>query len=280
MAAKMGWRENDGDLLDALEAFAQELRAQREAAGLTQEELAKLMSYSLSVVAKLETCRTVPSPQHTAKADEALATPGTFERLRKLVMRASFEPWFRPYLDIEARAAVLRSWQPLVVDGLLQTEAYARAILRAARPGDNDEAIDRLVAARLDRQRIWEREAPEPPMLSLILGEAVLRQCVGSADVMREQLGRLAEAATQPRINIQVMPFSHPAHPGMLGPFVVASFGDGPDAIYLDNALNGQVTERRPEVSRVSLLYDTLRSEALSPRESRDFLARVVSEWT
>jgi hypothetical protein len=238
------------------------------------------MAYSTSVVAKLETCRTVPSPQHAAKADEALTTPGTFERLRKLVMRATFEPWFRPYLDIEARATVIRSWQPLVVDGLLQTESYARATLRAGRPGDSDEAIDRQVAARMDRQRIWSRETPEPPMLSLILGEAVLRQCAGGADVMREQLGRLAEDAARPRINIQVMPFSHPAPPGLHGPFVVASFADGPDAIYLDNALNGQVTGRRPEVSRVSLLYDTLRSEALSPRESRDFIAKVASEWT
>lgn len=76
------------------------------------------------------------------------------------------------------------------------------------------------------------------------------------------------------------MPFSHPAHPGMLGPFVVASFAEGPDAVYLDNALNGQVTERRPAVSRMSLLYDTLRSEAFFSRESREMITRVVGEWT
>jgi transcriptional regulator with XRE-family HTH domain len=260
--------------------FAEELRAQREAAGLTQEELAKLMSYSTSVIAKLETCRTFPSPQHAGKADEALKTPGTFGRIRAGMLAAAFEPWFRVYLEIEQRATVLRSWQPLVVDGLLQTEAYAEAILRGARPGDSDGEVRQLVAARMARQQIWERQSPPPPMLSVILGEAVLRQRVGDGTVMREQLGRLAEAADHPRVTIQVMPFDMAAHPGMLGPFVVASFEDGPDAAYLDNALAGQVTERRKDVSRVALLYDTLRSEALAPGASRDLIAKVKDQWT
>jgi hypothetical protein len=195
-------------------------------------------------------------------------------------MTAVFEPWFWVYLDIESRASVLRSWQPLVVDGLLQTEAYARAMLRAGRPGDSDAAIEQLVTARMTRQEIWQREDPAPPMVSVILGEGVLRQRVGEAGVMREQLGRLIQAARSPRITIQVMPFSNAAHPGMLGPFVVASFEAGPDAAYLDNALNGQVTERRKEVSRVGLLYDTLRGEALSPGASTELIARVVEEWT
>ena len=283
MAARPGWRENGGDGGAAearLAAFAQELRAQREAAGLTQEQLAKLMGYSPSVVAKLETCRTMPSPQHAEQADAALGTPGTFARLRSVIMAAAFEPWFLVYLDIEARATVLRSWQPLVIDGLLQTEAYARAMIRAGRPGDSDAAIDQLVAARIARQQIWERTEPLPPMLSVILGEGVLRQTVGDGVVMAGQLGHLVEAAASPRITVQVMPFAAAAHPGMLGPFVVASFESDPDAAYLDNALAGQVTERRKEVSRVSLLYDTLRSEALSPGASVELIAKVKDEWT
>ena len=263
-----------------LHMFAEELRAQREAAGLTQEQLAKLMGYSTSVIAKLETCRTFPSPQHAEQSDTALKTPGTFQRIRAAMTTAMFEPWFLSYLDIESRATILRSWEPLVVPGLLQTEAYARAMLRAGRPGDSDAEIDKHVAARMTRQGIWEREAPCPPLLSVILGEAVLRQRVGNNSIMRDQLGRLTQAADNPRITMQVMPFATAAHPGMLGPFVVASFDDGPDAAYLDNALNGQVTERRKEVSRVSLLYDTLRSEALSPRASQDLISKVMQEWT
>jgi transcriptional regulator with XRE-family HTH domain len=279
MPAKAGGRENESDgPANGLEAFALELRAQREAAGLTQEQLAKLMGYSASVIAKLETCRTIPSPQHADQADEAMKTPGTFRRLRKATINGTYEPWFRAYLDIEERATVLRSWQPLVVDGLLQTEAYARGVLRGARPADSDTVIEQLVTARMSRQEIWERKDPEPPVLSVTLGESVLRQRVGDTQVMREQLGRLVDAAGNPRITVQVIPSSACAHPGLLGPFVVASFENSPDAAYLDNALDGQVTERRAQVARVSLLYDTLRSEALSPGASTQLIMKVADE--
>jgi transcriptional regulator with XRE-family HTH domain len=265
---------------DAMQTFAQELKAQREAAGLTQEQLARLMGYSSSVIAKLETCRTLASPEHAAQADQALKMPGTFGRLRQAMLNGAYQAWFRAFIDIETRAAVLRWWEPLLVPGLLQTEAYARGVLRGARPADSDAVVEQLVMARMARQSIWEREVPEPPVLSVILGESVLRQRAGDAQVMREQLGRLVEAAQNPRVTIQVMPSSADAHPGLLGPFVVASFESGHDAAYLDNALDGQVTERRAQVARVALLYDTLRSEALPPRASVELIAKVVEEWT
>jgi transcriptional regulator with XRE-family HTH domain len=276
----MGGRENneaDGPA-NGLEAFALELKAQRERAGLTQDQLAKLMGYSASVIAKLETCRTIPSPQHAAQADEALGTPGTFSRLRQAMINGTYEPWVRAFLDMEERATVLRNWESLVVPGLLQTEAYARGVLRGARPTDNDTAIEQLVTARMARQAIWEREDPEPPILSAILGETVLRQCVGDAKVMHEQLGRLVEAAQNPRITIQVMPFTVAAHPGLLGSFVVASFENGPDAAYLDSVLDGQVSERRKQVAEARLFYDTLAREALSPGASVEIIMKVADE--
>lgn len=280
MAATSRQPGNGSGPENGIETFAQELRAQREAAGLTQEDLGKLMGYSTSVVAKLETCRVFPSPEHARQADTALRSPGTLWRIRAGVVNGAHEPWIQAYLDIEERATVLRTWQPLVVAGLLQTEAYAREILRAARPGDSDAEIDRLVTARMERQQIWERADPPPPMYSVILGEAVLRQRVGDASVMRDQLSRLMETERNPRISVQVMPFGTAAHPGLLGNFVVASFEDSPDAAYLDNALDGQVTERRRQVARVALLYETLTREALSPGASRELIARVMDEWT
>ncbi len=132
-------RKDDDGPDTGVQAFAAELRAQRESAGLTQAQLAKSMGYSESVIAKLETCRTIPSPQHAAQADSALRTPGTFRRLRQTMLNGAHEPWVRAFLDSEA-------------------------------------AIEQLVAARMARQDIWEREDPEPPVLSVILGEAVLRQ--------------------------------------------------------------------------------------------------------
>jgi transcriptional regulator with XRE-family HTH domain len=280
MTARAGGQENlDGDgPSNGLQAFALELRAQREVAGLTQEQLAKLMGYSTSVIAKLETFRTIPSPQHAGQADKALGTPGTFGRLRQAMINGAYEPWVRALLEMEERATVLRNWESLVVPGLLQTEAYARGVLRGARPGDTDAEIEQLVTARMSRQSIWERQDPPPPMLFVVLGEAVLRQRVGAEKVMRDQLMHLAEAVSSPRITVQVLPFATAAHPGLLGPLLVASFDNDRDAAYLDNALDGQVTERRNQVARVSLLYESLRSEALPPRASIEMIMKVADE--
>jgi transcriptional regulator with XRE-family HTH domain len=273
-------RMDDDGPVTGVQAFADELRAQREAAALTQAQLAKLMGYSESVVAKLETCRTIPSPQHAAQADAALRTPGTFRRLRQAMLNGANDPWVRAFLDMEERATVLRNWEALVVPGLVQTEAYARGVIRGARPTDSEAAVGQLAAARMARQDIWERQDPEPPVLSAILGEAVLRQRVGDAIVMRDQFGRLVEAAKNPKITIQVMPFTADAHPGLLGSFVVASFENGPDAAYLDSVLNGQVSEQRKQITQARLFYDTLAREALSPGASIKLIKKVIQEWT
>ena len=275
MAAK---RMDDDGPVTGVQAFAEELRAQREAAGLTQAQLAKLMGYSESVIAKLETCRTIPSPQHAAQADEALRMPGTFRRLRQAMLNRSYESWVRALLEMEGRATVLRWWEPLVVPGLLQTEAYARAMIRAGRPGDSGAEVEQMVIARVSRQAIWDRKDPPPPMLFAVLGEAILRQRIGDAQIMRDQLIHLAEMAGNPRITVQVVPFGAAAHPGMLGPFLVASFGSDRDSAYLDNALDGQVTERRNQVARITLLYDSLRSVALPPGESTELIMKVADE--
>lgn len=277
MAAK---RKDDDGPVTGVQAFAAELRAQREAAGLTQAQLATLMGYSESVIAKLETCRTIPSPQHATQADAALRTPGTFRRLRQAMLNGANEPWVRAFLDMEERATVLRNWEALVVPGLLQTEAYARGVIRGARPTDSEATVGQLAAARMARQDIWERVDPEPPVLSAILGEAVLRQRVGDAMVMRAQFSHLVETAKSPKITIQVMPFTADAHPGLLGSFVVASFESGPDAAYLDSVLDGQVSEQREQISRARLLYDTLAREALSPGASIKLIKKVIQEWT
>jgi transcriptional regulator with XRE-family HTH domain len=271
-------RKDDDGPITGVQAFAEELRAQREAAGLTQAQLAKLMGYSESVIAKLETCRTIPSPQHAAQADEALRLPGTFRRLRQAMLNRSYESWVRALLEMEDRATVLRWWEPLVVPGLLQTEAYARAMIRAGRPGDSDAEVEQMVIARISRQAIWDRKDPPPPMLFAVLGEAILRQRVGDAQIMRDQLAHLAEMAGNPRVSVQVLPFGAAAHPGMLGPFLVASFDSDRDSAYLDNALDGQVTERRNQVARITLLYDSLRSVALSPGESTELIMKVADE--
>lgn len=276
MAVGRRRRGESGD--SPLAMFAEELKAHRELAELSQAQLGELIAYSPSLVAKIETCGQVASRDFAERCDKALGTPGTFVRMQRQCTRVAYPGWFWPYLDREAEATVLRSWQPLVVDGLLQTEEYAQAILRAARPRDSDEKIDQLVTARMDRQAILSRD--DPPDLWVIVDESVLRRPVGEPGVMTGQLDRLLGAARQPGITVQVMPVGAGAHPGLLGSLVIAGFDTAPDIAYLDNALTGQLVERREDVKNVQMLYDTLRAEALSSRASEQLITEVVRQWT
>lgn len=263
----------------ALGLFAVELRHARAARGLTQEALAEKIAYSPSLVGMIETGRRIPTLDLAQRCDDALETSGVLTRMHRLVATEAYPSWFRPWVELEKAAASLRSWQPMIVDGLLQTSDYARAVLRAARPYDRDEEIDQLVAARMQRQAILERD--DPPRLWVVLDEAVLTRPVGTVSVMVGQLDRLIVAGRDPWVTIQVMPTAAGAHPGLLGPFVLAGFDSSPDVAYLDNALTGQVVERAEDVTHVASLYDTLRAEALSPRASADLITHIVrTTWT
>lgn len=262
----------------ALAVFADELRHARARRGLSQEQLAEKVAYSASLVGMVESCHRMPSLDFARRCDEALGTGGVLGRLHPLVAGEAYPAWFRPFVELERAATQLRSWQPMVVDGLLQTEEYARAILRASRPRDTDAAIDQLVTARIARQEVLTRD--DPPDLWVIIDEGVLRRPVGEPGVMTGQLDRLLTASRAPWVTVQVMPLSAGAHPGLLGPFVIASFAAAPEVAYLDSVLTGQVVERPEEVRQVSVLYDTMRAEALSPRASIALISEVVRTWT
>jgi transcriptional regulator with XRE-family HTH domain len=143
-----------------LEALGRRLREMRRARDMTQVQVAELLNCDHTSVSRIE-------------SGKYPLTPQMFRAVERLLSSAAvdgFETWFMSYLDVERRATVLRTWQPLGVPGLLQTEAYAREILRGAYPGRSDAEVEQRVAARMTRQKIWEREDPPPPMLSAILG--------------------------------------------------------------------------------------------------------------
>jgi transcriptional regulator with XRE-family HTH domain len=262
----------------ALSVFADELRRARAANSLSQDQLADKIAYSSSLVAMVESRRRIPSLDFARRCDEAMRTGGSLARLHPLVAGEAYPSWFRPFVELEKTAISLRWWEPVVIPGLLQTEAYARSILRASRPRDADARIDEMVTARLARQEILRRE--NPPDLWVILDEGVLRRPVGEPGVMTAQLDQLITAARDPWITIQVMPAAAGAHPGLTGPFVIAGFASSAEVAYLDNALSGQVVERADDVRHVAVLYDTLRAEALPRRASIDLITEVVRTWT
>lgn len=264
---------SDGPDPAALEALGRRLREMRRARGMTQASVAEVLNCDHSAVSRIEGGTYPLTPQMLRAV----------ERLLSFAAADGYETWFISYLEVERTATVLRSWEPLVVPGLLQTEAYARQVLRGAYPGHSNSDIDQRVGGRLARQQIWQRTDPLPPMMPVVIGEAVLRRQVGSAEVMHEQLARLAAVIeSDPRVSIQVLPFSSPGCAGLLAPFVVASFAPAPrpDVAYVDNALDGTPTENRDQVARLTLQYDALAREALRPSDSAELITRAMREWT
>ncbi len=259
-------------------AFAAELKAQREARGWTQAETADRMGYSQSVVGKLEGCTVRPSEMHAQKADEAFGLPRTFQRLREsLLVMPAYPDWFREWPGKEAEAVALRSFEPLIVPGLLQTEAYTRALLRT-RVGVTEDEFEAMVAARLERQAILTRE--KPPILWVLLDEGVLHRPVGDAMIMYDQVSHLAAMAQRPNIVIQAIPRSVGAYEGLRGPFVLASFEVGPDVVLQDAAVYGSLVESKAGVAAARAAWEAIKSEALSRSASLDLIQKVAEQWT
>jgi transcriptional regulator with XRE-family HTH domain len=252
--------------------FGSELRRLRLAAGLSQERLGEIVNYTGALVGLIETASRTPSRDFTERCDGALGAEGALTRLWPLVSRSGLPRWFQGYAELEARAVEVRTYQAQVVHGLLQTEAYARAVLRPARPAD----LDRLTAARMERQQVLAQS--EAPRLWMVLDEAVLRRTVGGAEVMRTQLGRLLELRESPRAVVQVLPYSAGAHAGLNGSFTLFSFADSPDIAYSEGYGGVQTLTETKEVADCVLQYDLVRAAALSPDDSAEFISQVMED--
>src|SRR2546429_6105457 len=205
----------------ALALFAAELQAARARAGMSRDELAARINYSPSLVGMVESMRRVPRLDFAQRCDEALATTGTFARLHEHLRTAPFPSWFRPFAQHEAEATALRTFELVLVPGLLQTPEYARAVLRT-RVGATEDEIDQLVAARMERQAILDRD--DPPLLWVMIDEGVVRRPVGSSGGMGNQAKPLAEMAERPNAGIQVIPAAVGAHKGLPGALLIADF--------------------------------------------------------
>jgi transcriptional regulator with XRE-family HTH domain len=263
--------------------FGAELRRARLAAGLSQEQAGRRLNFSGDLVGKVETCERAPAPGFAAGCDELFPhLDGLFTRLLGLARRwdGPYPQWFRDWVDAEETASALRWWEPVLIPGLLQTADYARALFRAWQPASSaDENLDDLVSARLERQEVLNRVSP--PLLWVVLDEAVLRRLIGSRKIMRDQLLHLADESCRPHITVQVVPAELGAHTGLLGAFIVAEFEGAPGSLYAEMAVQGQVIEKPAIVGKAALAFDRLRAEALPRSASRDLIGKVAEQqWT
>lgn len=263
---------------DEQNSYGAVLKEARRTVGLSQMAMGALIPCSESLIGLIERGKRNPTRQFTLAAETALDLNGELLRLLP-ISRRSGPKWFREWPKVEENAHTIRTWQPLVVPGLLQTAAYARAIL-SAEPGVTEDWIEEAVATRLQRQAVFDRD--KPPMYWALLDECVLIRPVGGAEVMREQLEHLLKMMATPFVSIQIVPLGVGATPGLLGGFSLAK-GDGmPDHIYLDNAAQGSVSDREETVQAVNLRYDAIHKWAhpihVSERLVREVAARYEDQ--
>jgi hypothetical protein len=272
--------------------LAAELLRLREISELSREQVAERLGWSVSKLWRVETARSRAHHGDVADILDVYEVAGERrEALTKLAREARRRGWwhsyadvladgFEVYVDLEADASAIRTYESQLVPGLLQTIDYAHAVLTAAWVAIEPQEIDRRVAVRIRRQELATARA-RPFQLWAILDEAVLRRVVGGRDVMHAQLSRLVEAARQTNITIQVLPFSVGAHIAMLGTFVLLSFpepGD-PEVVYLETDTSSLYLEEAQEIRRYGEIFDHLRATALSPKESVAFIEAIATEF-
>jgi transcriptional regulator with XRE-family HTH domain len=255
-----------------LDYYGYELRRRREAAGLTLAQLGAIVFCTGSLIGQIETTLKVPTRGFSERVDVALGTDGTFSRLVGLVLRSQLPTWFQPYADMEAKAAYISTYQCQLVHGLLQTEAYARAVLAV----EHTDRLDEMVTARMERQQILRRE--QPPVLWAVLDEAVLHRQIGDREVMHAQLAHLLALVGRPWTEIQVLPFSAGEHSGMMGSFTLLRFEDHPDLHYCESYDQGHMTANPQVIKERSVGYARLQAAALSPRDSAALITRLMEE--
>ncbi|MEC4015155.1 helix-turn-helix domain-containing protein [Streptomyces sp. H27-D2] len=268
-----------------------ELRKLRDSLSLNAEAVARDMGFSRPKLSRIEAGEVRVSPndlkallraygvQDAAQQDQYLAaarearTAGWWQAYQDALPRE-----YADYIALEAAANVIKSSQPILVPGLLQTEAYTRAVIHAnpwiTPPAD----IESLVKIRRERQAILDREGP--PRLWFIIGESAIRQLVGGPAVMREQLDRLEQLTSLQHVMIQVLPHGAGAHAGLNGPFVIFGFSAerGPDIVCLENLTGTLYMDQPGELEGYGTAFDHLRASALNPADSLALIQQVAKE--
>ena len=261
--------------------LARRLRQMREQAGLTLAEAAQLLDKKRSSLGRIET------GQSRADVHLARSMMDFYDiydpELLDLVREANRPGWWtkygvddRGYISAETEASTVLEFSIINIPGLLQTEAYMRALFAAHRLPTHK--IENEVAARLHRQRRLEDEE-FPLEFAAVIDEAALRKLVGGAAVMRVQLRHLAKCAELPTVTIQVLSDASGAHTGTTGAYNILSFPEGdPALLHVAHVTGALHIERPEEVAEARLMFDQLRSEALSPKESVALIERLVGD--
>lgn len=266
--------------------LGQVLKQLRDDAGLTIEQAAKAVGISSAHLSRIERAQTGVRLVVVKGLLIAYDAPvETVEELTEITRTAGQRGWWhdfalnRPYatlIGFESAATTVRTYEPLIIPGLLQTEGYARALHRQGPARLPDERIEERVEVRRQRQLILD--AATPPIFRLVLDEAAIRRPVGGPEVMREQLRRIVEVAARADVDVQVVPFAAGAHPGLQGSFVILGFAPGErDIVYVEGMAGDLYPERR--IEWYADVFSRLQAIALSPVDSVQFIRSAAEGY-
>jgi transcriptional regulator with XRE-family HTH domain len=273
-----------------LRRLAAELRRLRTATELSRENVSEQTNINGTTLYRIETARTRPQTRTLITLlDLYQVDQEQREQLLTLSKESVQQGWLRPYhedlteaytayISFESEADGVRNYESLFVPGLLQTEDYARAVIRGGLPMASRDEVEHRVEARLERQQVLAKD--EPLKLWAIVDEAALTRVVGGTEVMHAQLRHLVDAVAEPHVTVQVIPFSSGAHAGMPGAFVLMDFKDplDTDLIHIDSMAGDLFLESDADVSRYRTIFDNLRAIALSPDDSTALIAQLANK--
>ncbi|GAB1339049.1 helix-turn-helix transcriptional regulator [Streptomyces sp. E-15] len=277
-AVPAGEWEREPHPSDSLRTFGAFLQALREHAGLTRAQLAELVRYSKHTVESVELGRRMPDEAFVERAEQALGNTGALRKAARFLTRgeAGLAAWFRRWARLEREAVSLCTYECRLVPGLLQSEAYARAVFEGTIPLRTDEELEQQLAARMERQAMM-RERPRVPF-SFIIEEHVFRRRFGDVEVMRELVDHVLERTAPRNVSLQLVPLDAGLHPCLDGPVRILETSEGRRLGYSEGQKNGRLISEPREVSALCQRYETLRSQALSPNASRALLERLRGE--
>jgi transcriptional regulator with XRE-family HTH domain len=256
--------------------FTEELRLLRTARGESLRELAEQLGWDASTLGKMESGRSLGSPEIVEALDQYYGTPGLLLALWELAVGdpSQFKEQYRRYMVLEGEAVSLWHYAVSRPPGMLQTPAYVREALAAG--GLKNEELEQQVVARIGRQSVLE--GVDAPPFRVILSEAVLRNSLRDSREWREQLEYLLEASDRPNISLHVLPFGTGLHGLASTDVMFLRLPEGRTVAYAENDVRGELVEESSKVEHLHRTYDAVRDLALNPTESRKFISRMLED--
>ncbi|MFF0437314.1 helix-turn-helix domain-containing protein [Streptomyces sp. NPDC004327] len=271
--------------------LGQELRRLREAKNMTAEQVAERLLVSQSKISRLENGRRSISQRDVRDLcgvyeveDERVV-----DSLMQMAKDSRQQGWWHAfgdipysvYIGLETDAESLRVYEPQIIPGLLQTHAYAEAVIAGALPESTQADIEKRVQVRTRRQERIREDGERPLRLWAVIDEGALRRMVGDRQVMVAQLEHLVEQSHLPHVTVQVLPFHMGAHPGISGHYAILEFPDTSDSsvVYIEGVTSDLYLEKAQDVAKYSVMYEHLRAQALNADDTRAYVMKLAKRY-